>query len=34
MGNGEGTDYGTGGWAGWKEVNREKWDNCNSINKF
>lgn len=31
MDSGEGTGYGTGGWAGWRGGEGAKWDNCNSM---
>ena len=32
MDNGVGTDYGSGGPAGWRGAKGDNWDNCNSIN--
>ena len=31
MDNGEETNYGSGGWAGWRRATGKKWVNCNSI---
>ena len=33
MDNGKGIDCGLQGWAEWRGAKREKWDNCNRINK-